>query len=87
LARFCEKNDQEYVLCDDSYPPESFDDYSAIIPSPGIPSSHRVYQSDKVISELDFLSRFVPKGFQIHAVTGTDGKSTTSWILYHFLSQ
>lgn len=44
-----------------------------------------MYQSDKVISELDFLSRFIPKGFQIHAVTGTDGKSTTSHILFHFL--
>lgn len=85
LARFCESIDQQYTICDESDAPTSFDDFTSIIPSPGLPSSHRAYQSGKVLSELDFLSRFVPKGFQIHAVTGTDGKSTTSSLLYHFL--
>lgn len=85
LAQFCEYLEQPYVLCDDSDAPESFADFTAIIPSPGISSSHRVYESDKVISELDFLSKHIPKWFQIHAVTGTDGKSTTSSILFHFL--
>jgi len=75
------------VLCDETDAPQSFDDFSIIIPSPGLPSSHRVYDSGKVLSELDFLSKYIPKGFQIHAVTGTDGKSTTSWILYNFLSK
>lgn len=87
LARFCDSIWQSYQLCDESDAPESFDDFTYIIPSPGLSSSHRVYQSDKLLSELDFLSRFVPKGFLIHAVTGTDGKSTTSWILSHFLSK
>jgi UDP-N-acetylmuramoylalanine--D-glutamate ligase len=87
LARFCTSIGQDFVLCDDTDSPDDFSDYAAIIPSPWVPSTHRVYQSGKVISELDFLARYVPKWFQIHAVTGTDGKSTTSWILYHFLSQ
>lgn len=52
---------QEYTLCDESDAPENFDVYSSIIPSPGLSSSHRVYQTDKVMSELDFLSRFIPK--------------------------
>lgn len=85
LARFCQHISQEYTLCDESDAPESFDAYTSLIPSPGLPSSHRIYQNDKVTSELDFLSRFIPKWFQIHAVTGTDGKSTTCSILYHFL--
>ena len=85
LARFCQHTSQEYTLCDESDAPENFDAYTSIIPSPGLSSAHRVYQSDKAISELDFLSRFIPKWFQIHAITGTDGKSTTSSILYHFL--
>lgn len=75
----------DFVLCDESDAPESFESFSHLIPSPGIPSSHRIYESDKVISELDFLARYIPKWFQIHAVTGTDGKSTTSWVLFHFL--
>ena len=77
--------DLDYILCDDADAPEGFDDFSAIIPSPGIPSTHRIYESDLVLSELDFLSKYIPKGFQIHAVTGTDGKSTTSSLLFHFL--
>lgn len=85
LARFCTKMDIDFMLCDDSDAPESFESFTHIIPSPGIPSSHRIYESDKVISELDFLARYIPKWFQIHAITGTDGKSTTSWVLFHFL--
>lgn len=61
LARFCQHIEQQYTICDESDAPASFDEFSSIIPSPGIPSSHRVYQTDKVVSELDFLSRFVPK--------------------------
>ncbi len=85
LAQFCEKIGYNYLLADDSDAPEDFDAFDIIIPSPGIPSWHKVYQSWKVVSELDFLAPYIPSGFQIHAVTGTDGKSTTSWILYHFL--
>lgn len=85
LARFCQQLELPFTLCDDFDAPESFDSFSAVIPSPGIPSSHRVYESDKILSELDFLSKYIPKWFQIHSVTGTDGKSTTSWLLFHFL--
>lgn len=58
-----------------------------IIPSPGRPSSHLIYQTGKVIAELDFAYQFLPKNFQLIAVTGTDGKSTTSWILYSILEK
>jgi len=85
LAHFCTSIEQTYTLCDESDAPENFDAYTTIVPSPGIPSSHRVYQSEKTVCELDFLARYIPKWFQIHAVTWTDGKSTTSFVLYHFL--
>lgn len=85
LAQFCEKTGYEYEIVDDADICEDFDSFDIIIPSPGIPSSHRVYSSWKIVSELDFLAPYIPSGFQIHAVTGTDGKSTTSWILYNFL--
>lgn len=51
----------DFFLCDESDAPESFEDFTHLIPSPGIPSSHRIYESDKVISELDFLSKYIPK--------------------------
>jgi len=51
----------DFVLCDESDAPQSFDNFSLLIPSPGIPSSHRIYESEKVISELDFLSKYIPK--------------------------
>ncbi len=85
LVRFCKSIGQEYVICDDTDAPGDFSEFKSIIPSPGIPSSHRIYETNKIVSELDFIFSSLPKDFQIHAVTGTDGKSTTSWILYNFL--
>lgn len=77
----------EYTLCDDTDAPSSYDAYEMIVPSPGIPGTHAIYQTGKVISELDFAYRYMPKGFQIVSITGTDGKSTTSWIMYNILEK
>lgn len=66
---------------------ESFDSYEKIIPSPGVPEHHSIYKSGKILAELDFAYEFLPKGFQIISVTGTDGKSTTSWIMYNILEK
>lgn len=85
LANFCDVIEYPYIICDDNDAPEDLSIFEKIIPSPGIPSSHKIYETWLVVSELDFLFPYIPTWFQIHAVTGTDGKSTTSWILYHFL--
>lgn len=77
----------EYVICDDADAPDSYDMYDAIIPSPGIPGTHAIYNTGKVVSELDFAYRYLPHGFQIVSITGTDGKSTTSWIMYNILKK
>lgn len=37
--------------------------------------------------ELDFAYQFLPRGFQIVSITGTDGKSTTAWIMYNILEK
>ncbi len=37
--------------------------------------------------ELDFAYQFLPRDFQIISVTGTDGKSTTAWIMYSILER
>ncbi len=82
IAKLCEYQGISYHMRDDTNPVDSYEPYETIIPSPGIPSHHRVYSTGKVMCELDFAYRYLPKGFQTIAVTGTDGKSTTSWIMY-----
>jgi UDP-N-acetylmuramoylalanine--D-glutamate ligase len=77
----------DYVHCDDTDSPGSYDAYDIIIPSPGIPGTHAIYHTGKVVSELDFAYRYLPRGFQIVSITGTDGKSTTSWIMYNILEK
>ncbi|GAB0174433.1 MAG: UDP-N-acetylmuramoyl-L-alanine--D-glutamate ligase [Candidatus Altimarinota bacterium] len=86
VADLCVSLQIEHEIKDDSDELD-YSRYDFIIPSPGIPSSHNVYKSGKVKSELDFAYEFLPKSFHIVAVTGTDGKSTTSWILYELLRQ
>lgn len=85
VGALCDLQWIPYEIHDDSDMPSSFDRYEKIIPSPGVPVFHRIYQSGKIISELDFAYQFLPRNFTIIAVTGTDGKSTTSWILYNLL--
>jgi len=62
-----------------------FSKYNAIIPTPGVSPNNRIYKSDKILSEMDFAARYLPKGFKIICITGTDGKSTTAWIVYKLL--
>ncbi len=83
----CKFQSISYEICDDTNWPDSYDSYEMIIPSPGIPSFHPIYQTGKVMCELDFAYKFLPKGFQIVSVTGTDGKSTTAWIMYNILEK
>ena len=86
LKSFCEYHKISAEIRDDSDTIESFDTYRAILPSPGIAPSHPIYKTGKIIGELDFIFPYLPKGFKILSVTGTDGKSTTAWILYKLLS-
>lgn len=86
LAELCKFQNIPFELRDDTESVD-FSQYEVIIPSPGIPGTHPIYQTGKVISELDFAYQFVPAWFQIIAVTGTDGKSTTSWIMYTILEK
>ena len=87
LASLCDYLTLSYEIQDDHNPPLSYDLYDVIIPSPGIPPHHPVYATGKVICELDFAYRYLPWGFQTIAITGTDGKSTTSWIMYSILQK
>lgn len=66
-----------------------------IIATPGVKPSHWLYQnhSKKIMSELSFLALLQKRGYfprrdQIRfvGITGTNGKSTTTWALYQACS-
>ncbi len=59
LAELCSFQNIPFELRDDTEVVD-FSQYDAIIPSPGIPGTHPIYQTGKVISELDFAYQFLP---------------------------
>ncbi|MFO0764029.1 MAG: UDP-N-acetylmuramoyl-L-alanine--D-glutamate ligase [Candidatus Gracilibacteria bacterium] len=74
-----------YHICDDSDKPSSYESYDIIIPAPGIPCTHEIYSSGKIVSELDFCSRYLPQSTFIITISGTDGKSTVTWMIYNLI--
>ncbi|WP_424963711.1 UDP-N-acetylmuramoyl-L-alanine--D-glutamate ligase [Ekhidna sp.] len=62
---------------------------SLVVKSPGIPDSAPLVQkivskNITVISEIEFAYRFIDKA-KVIAITGTNGKTTTSMLTYHLL--
>jgi UDP-N-acetylmuramoylalanine--D-glutamate ligase len=87
VAHLAEFQSISYEIRDDSDAPSSYDAYEMIIPSPGVPPTHPIYATGKVMAELDFAYQFLPRDFQIVSITWTDGKSTTSWMMYNILEK
>ncbi len=64
-------------------------DATLVVKSPGIPETSPLIQkihskNIPIVSEIEFACRFLNKE-KIIAVTGTNGKTTTSLIIYHLL--
>lgn len=60
-----------------------------VVKSPGIPDSAPIVkkliaQKTPIISEIEFAYRFIDKA-KVIAITGTNGKTTTSLLTYHLL--
>lgn len=87
VAQLCDLKNITYEIKDDSDGKIDFSLYEAIIPSPGVPWTHEIYRTGKIIAELDFAYQFLPKNTEIIAITGTDGKSTTTHIAYSILQK
>jgi len=94
LAKLLDVLDKEYMIVDDL----DFDENLAkncqnIIASPGIPPKHFIYQKykSKILSELNFIWKILPffckKNLITIWITGTNGKSTTSRIIYNILKK
>ena len=83
----------DVVLMDDQDVDDAqLDAATYIVVTPGLKASHKIYTlfSAKILSELDFLAiykdhfPFYDDSISI-GITGTNGKSTTSWVLYNVL--
>lgn len=63
---------------------------SEVVKSPGIPDSAPLIQEltakgVPVISEIEFAYRYIPETAKVIAITGTNGKTTTTLLTHHLL--
>ncbi len=90
-AELLKKKGIDFLIVDDTdFNENIIDKISEIVVSPGIPFFHRIFKIAKrknipVIGEVELAYRYW-KG-DIVAVTGTDGKSTTTKMIYDFLKE
>jgi UDP-N-acetylmuramoylalanine--D-glutamate ligase len=74
-----------------SHPSDLFDNtYSLVVKNPGIPNDHpyvlkALENGIPVINEVELAFRYFPSGVKIIGVTGTNGKTTTTTIIYEML--
>lgn len=70
--------------------PEKISDPAIVIKSPGIPDKVQLIQDFieagiEVISEIEYAYRNLPQGIRIVAITGSNGKTTTTMLTHHLL--
>ena len=76
-----------------SHPEDIFDNtFEMLVKNPGIPNTHRYVEKARefgvpVINEIELAYRYFPKGVTIVGVTGTNGKTTTTTIIYKLLKE
>jgi len=76
-----------------SHPDDLIDNtFEMIVKNPGISNSHKYIEKARelnipVINELELAFRYFPSGVTIIGVTGTNGKTTTTTIIYEILKK
>ncbi|QAA32285.1 UDP-N-acetylmuramoyl-L-alanine--D-glutamate ligase [Clostridium manihotivorum] len=76
-----------------SHPDDLFDNsFDMIIKNPGISNKHKYVEKAlelniPVINELELAFRYFPTGVKIVGVTGTNGKTTTTTLIYEILKK
>jgi len=76
-----------------NHPEDIFDNtFEMLVKNPGIPNNHFYVKKANefgipVINELELAFRYFPKGVKIIGITGTNGKTTTTTIIYKLLKE
>ena len=76
-----------------SHPDDILDEsFDYIVKNPGVHFDHKylVYAEEhniKVINEIEMAYHWLPKGVKLIAITGTNGKTTTTTITYEILKE
>lgn len=76
-----------------SHPDDLIDNtFGMIVKNPGIPNNHKYIEEARklnipVINELELAVRYFPSDVTIIGVTGTNGKTTTTIIIYEILKR
>ncbi len=74
-----------------SHPDDLLDDtFDYLIKNPGVPIDHMYVLKARelgieVINEVELAYRLLPKGIKFVGITGTNGKTTTTTLIYKFL--
>ena len=72
------------VILDDQ-DTDIYDDYDIVVKNPGIPNTHPlVKRFNRVLNEIDIARQLNPSG-TYYAISGTNGKTTTTHLLHQML--
>jgi len=92
IKKYLEKKNIKSLIIDDNDPLPENENIDTIIVSPGVPFFNRIFKYAKkrkipIISEIEFAYRQCNGNCEIIAITGTDGKTTTTSLIYEVLKE
>jgi UDP-N-acetylmuramoylalanine--D-glutamate ligase len=92
IKKYLEKKNIKSLIIDDNDPLPEGENIDTIIVSPGVPFFNRIFKYARkrkipIISEIEFVYRQCNDNCEIIAITGTDGKTTTTSLIYEVLKE
>lgn len=93
LARVSELREMGVTLVFGSHPDDLLDEsFDYLIKNPGVPIDHKYVLKARelgieVINEVEMAYRLLPEGVKLVGITGTNGKTTTTTLIYNILKE
>lgn len=93
LARVSELREVGVTLVFGSHPDDLLDEsFDYLIKNPGVPIDHKYVLKARelgieVINEVEMAYRLLPEGVKLVGITGTNGKTTTTTLIYNILKE